>query len=564
MSQSRVPRGEAASRVRAYHAASRHQPGRSAPGPGFLDWANQPDPFREYAGASRLELPLAVNEPVVTWERLHRPGAVPPLALARPSLGAFFELTLGITAWKEAGGERWALRANPSSGNLHPSEGYAVLAEGPGLPAGVHHYVSRDHALERRFVPSPSAAATLAEVLGGATFLFGLSAIHWREAWKYGLRAFRYCQHDAGHAVAAARYAAGVLGWTARLLVGPGDADVAALLGLDREGDHAGLAAADREHAEVLLVVGHPSAVDRRVGGVEGALDPLVGAVRDGIWFGHPNALSLEHVRWEAIEAVAEATRKPRSSADAGFEPRPAEAWGDPAAGASRVADSAVSMIRRRRSAVEMDGATGMALAAFLRILDRLLPRPDVPPWDAWPWHPRVHPILFVHRVHGLEAGLYLLARDGAAEATLRGALRPTFAWSRPAEAPPGLPFFLLEACDARSAARFASCQQAIAADSAFAVVMLAEMEPLVYDEPWAYRRLHWEAGMLGQALYLEAEAAGLRATGIGCFFDDVVHELLGIADGRLRDIYHFTVGGALDDRRLTTLPAYDASVALR
>ena len=34
---------------------------------------------------------------------------------------------------------------------------------------------------------------------------------------------------------------------------------------------------------------------------------------------------------------------------------------------------------------------------------------------------------------------------------------------------------------------------------------------------------------MIGQVLYLEAEAAGIRATGIGCFFDDEMHALLGL-----------------------------------
>ncbi len=69
---------------------------------------------------------------------------------------------------------------------------------------------------------------------------------------------------------------------------------------------------------------------------------------------------------------------------------------------------------------------------------------------------------------------------------------------------------------------------------------------------------------MIGQALYLEAEAAGLRGTGIGCYFDDVVHETLGLADGRFRDLYHFTVGGAVEDGRLATRPAYAGDVARR
>ena len=67
---------------------------------------------------------------------------------------------------------------------------------------------------------------------------------------------------------------------------------------------------------------------------------------------------------------------------------------------------------------------------------------------------------------------------------------------------------------------------------------------------------------MLGHALYLEAEAAGRQGTGIGCYFDDVAHDALGIATGqedmpRFQDIYHFTVGGALVDGRLASEPAY-------
>ena len=65
---------------------------------------------------------------------------------------------------------------------------------------------------------------------------------------------------------------------------------------------------------------------------------------------------------------------------------------------------------------------------------------------------------------------------------------------------------------------------------------------------------------MVGQVLYLEAEAAGLRGTGIGCFFDDGVHRLLGLdtaADAPWQDLYHFTVGGPVEDQRLTTEPAY-------
>jgi hypothetical protein len=93
---------------------------------------------------------------------------------------------------------------------------------------------------------------------------------------------------------------------------------------------------------------------------------------------------------------------------------------------------------------------------------------------------------------------------------------------------------------------------------------MLSVFDESLADGPWWYRRLFWEAGVLGQVLYLEAEAAGVHGTGIGCYFDDVVHELLGLDGERFRDLYHFTVGGAVEDPRLATRPAYAEAVHSR
>jgi nitroreductase len=71
------------------------------------------------------------------------------------------------------------------------------------------------------------------------------------------------------------------------------------------------------------------------------------------------------------------------------------------------------------------------------------------------------------------------------------------------------------------------------------------------------YRNLFWETGMIGQWLYLAAEAAGVRSTGIGCFYDDPVHDVLGLRDHAFQSLYHFTVGAPVEDRRLTSEPGY-------
>jgi hypothetical protein len=74
---------------------------------------------------------------------------------------------------------------------------------------------------------------------------------------------------------------------------------------------------------------------------------------------------------------------------------------------------------------------------------------------------------------------------------------------------------------------------------------------------PWHYRRLYWETGVIGQILYLEAEASGLRGTGIGCFFDDLTHQVFGFSGDRFQVLYHFTMGAPVDDPRVRAYPPY-------
>ncbi len=227
-------------------------------------------------------------------------------------------------------------------------------------------------------------------------------------------------------------------------------------------------------------------------------------------------------------------------------------------AGGPSVPVPAATLIRQRRSALDLDGRTPIEAGALWRVLDRLRPRAGVAPWDMLPWRPHVHVALFVHRVRGLTPGLYLFERDPAIHAGLRAACRPPFRWSRPVGCPEHLPLYLLAEGDLRAQARTVSCHQDIAADGAFSLGMVAEFRDTIRQRgPWWYRRLFWEAGMLGHVLYLEAEAAGLRGTGIGCYFDDAVHDLLGLTGDRFQVLYHFAVGAPVEDTRLRTLAPY-------
>jgi SagB-type dehydrogenase family enzyme len=280
--------------VMRYHERTKHHFARFAPGPGRLDWANQPNPFRRYAGAALVRLPLLApdEEPVSpAYEDLFAPGAVRPVPLTLRSLSRLFEYSLALSAWKQAGATRWALRANPSSGNLHPTEGYALVGAIPELGApGLYHYAPLEHGLERRadcgFIPN--------------TVLVGLSSVYWREAWKYGERAWRYCQHDAGHAIGALRFAAAALGWSARVLDEVADETIEALLGLDRDADFED---AERESAELLMAIGPGNPAKNTV---------EVEELKASRWYGKANRLSADDpIAYEAIDHVAAASRKP-------------------------------------------------------------------------------------------------------------------------------------------------------------------------------------------------------------------------------------------------------------
>jgi SagB-type dehydrogenase family enzyme len=453
---------------------------------------------------------------------------------------------MALSAWKQAGGNRWALRVNPSSGNLHPTETYVISGPVAGLldvPA-VCHYAPKIHALEVRARFAIGAWRDLVAGLPPQTIIIGLSSIYWREAWKYGARAFRYCQHDAGHAIAAIGFAAAALGWKATLLDDPGDAAIAGMFGLPRGHEP------EAERPECLL------AVYSQVHTCNTRTLPhaTMTAMAGNEWHGTPNVLSPSHRPWPIIDEVDAATRKPDtvtpyivSTSPDPVEPSPIDAT-----------VLLRRLIHQRRSAVAMDGHTGLLATGFYSMLSRCLPGMKRFPFNALPWPPVVHLLLFVHRVQDVPPGLYLLVRDPAQTDDLREKFDKEFEWVRPDGCPEDLPLYRLAGGDCRKLAESVSCHQEIAADGVFAVAMLAGFErPLKTYGPWFYRRLYWECGVIGQLLYLEAEAYGIQATGIGCFFDNPVHELLGLRDRSYQSLYHFTVGGAVIDTRLTTLPPY-------
>ena len=187
-------------------------------------------------------------------------------------------------------------------------------------------------------------------------------------------------------------------------------------------------------------------------------------------------------------------------------------------------------------------------------MLSAVMPREGAP-WDALWWDARIHLLLFVHRVNGLDPGIYFLARHASVPDRIRAASGRELLWEPCHDS---LPLFALVRGDCRALAQRVSCDQAIAGEGFFSLGMIADFDASLQAFGAAfYRHLFWESGFVGQILYLEAEAAGARSTGIGCFYDDPVHDVLGLASHAFQSLYHFTVGVPVDDTRLTTEPAY-------
>lgn len=164
---------------RDYHEATKHTVEKLRQSRHRLDWANMPDPYRRYEGAPVFDLP------------------------ADP-LSKLFYHSAAVSAVKRApSGATYALRVNPSSGNLHPTEFHFAVRGLAGIPDGLYHYRADLNKAEQRGTGDFGFPTSLTVILATNA---------WREAWKYRDRAYRYCLLDTGHAWAAVELAARELG----------------------------------------------------------------------------------------------------------------------------------------------------------------------------------------------------------------------------------------------------------------------------------------------------------------------------------------------------------------
>lgn len=444
-----------------------------------------PNPFRHYEGVPLLDLPADPPPPELAA----------PMGDGAAFLSQLLFYSASISASKRApSGVRYALRVNPSSGNLHPTEFHFVTRGLKDWPDGLYHYRPSSHMAEQRALGdfSSKLAGFLRKAPGGASapITFILTSLAWREAWKYRERAYRYCLLDMGHASEALALAASAAECTHLVMNEFAEDEIARACGLNED------------EWPMLMVA------------LNGASIPVGDSDRnETVWFGgKANPLSRETISYPSIEGAHAATQWNGRCAE--YEPAMA------GSGKIKLPPPAIStrgfgeVSRSRRSAVDFVGNAGMAFSQLSAMLGATGSR-------------FVQLYLYVHQVEGLAAGVYRY-------------------WPQAGE------LERLKTGKQRVMAAGLSLGQDLAGNACVAFSMIADLERAArcHGER-GYRCAHFEAGAIGQRLYLAAEALGLRATGIGAFFDDEVNRYLEVAPRDGQVIYHFAIGHPMKDSRL-------------
>jgi len=488
---------------REYHDSTGHSVESLRRAPYVLDWANMPDPFRHYEGVPVLDLPA--DPPLLETPAIDVLAGVTGATPARDgpaflSQLLFYSAAISASKRVPSTGYRYALRANPSSGNLHPTE-FHFLARGlKEWPDGLYHYRSSAHMAEQR------ALGDLEMKLTGssAPIVFVLTSIAWREAWKYRDRAYRYCLHDIGHAWQALSLAIRAIGCDSFATGHFPDEEVAQFCRL-------------HEDEWPMLIVE-----------VRGASIPVREPdARETVWYGgHANQLSKETIVYPSIDGIHNATklsnRACRSISAA--EPAPTgsgEITLPPPASSIR---SFGEVARTRRSALDFQGGTqSMSLTQLSAILAATA-RPLLADFASARF---IQLYLYVHRVDGLQPGVYRHWPE-------RGGLER------------------IRSGDQRVAAAGLSLGQDLAGNACVAFSMIGYLAHAASAHgDRGYRYVHFEAGAIGHRLYLAAEALGLGATGIGAFYDAEVNRYLELTPVQGQVVYHFAIGYPVPDPRL-------------
>jgi SagB-type dehydrogenase family enzyme len=484
-----------------YHNATKHSYASIRSNPHFLDFANQPLPFKIYPGLEPSRLPGELRQTgVAALSAIAE--SVSPQTNAAPGLEAVAQLlylSAGITRHRKYPGGEIYFRAAACTGALYEVELYLVCGDLANLQAGVYHFAAAEFGLRR--LRAGDYRSILLEATGGepaiahAPLTIVCTCTYWRNAWKYQARTYRHFGWDNGTLLANLLAVATALGLPAKVVCGFADNKVNALLDVDSA----------REVAFSLVPLGHVPGFPPES---PAELSPL----------------NLETVLLSRREIDYPLMRE-MHAASALDSPEVVAAWrGDtpvtkfpppsgpvvplqPLSDVDMPRDPIEQVILRRGSSRKF-ARTPITLAQISTMLERA--SPGVPADFLDPTGSQLnHLYLIVHAVESLEPGAYVFHRD-------RGLLE------------------LLKQGDFRAQAGYLGLEQDLPADAAVDIFFLADLRP-IFERfgNRGYRAAQLEAGIIGGKLYLAAYAQRLGATGLTFYDDDVTHFFSSHAEGK-------------------------------
>lgn len=474
----------------AYHEATKHSYVSIRSNPHFMDWSNQPIPFKIYPTLDPIPLPDELRQTGVAALSAVA-ESIPAQTNAAPDLEAVTQLlylSAGITRKRSYPGGEIYFRAAACTGALYEVELYLVCGDLNNLEAGVYHFAPAEFGLRR--LRAGDYRCALLEATGGepaiahAPLTIICTCTYWRNAWKYQARTYRHFGWDNGTLLANLLAVGTALGLPARVVCGFVDAKVNRLLDVDPQ----------REVAFSMVALGHTA-----------ALPP-------------PSPAEISPLRLETIPLSQREVDYPlmremhaASSLDSGNE---VEAWrGDTPLtdflsptqlivqlqplSDTEVPRDPIEQVIQRRGSTRKFARGPITLPQLSTILDRATRGAPADFLDP-PGAQLNQLYLIVHAVEGVPPGAYAFHRS-------RGLLE------------------CLKQGDFRADAGYLGLQQVLPADAAVDIFFLADLRPILQRfGNRGYRAVQLEAGILGGKLYLAAYAQRLGATGLTFFDDDV------------------------------------------
>jgi SagB-type dehydrogenase family enzyme len=500
--------------ARRFHDATTHTPDSVRRSGHMLDWDNKPFPFKVYTDAPSIPLPREVDTLTIpTLAAVSGAGAPPVTRCTLGTLTSLLYYTAGVTKKRGyPGGAEVLFRAAASTGALYQTEVYVVAGEIDGLAPGLYHFSPGDFTLRRLRagdVRGALAAAAADESLARRACMLVLTAIYWRNTWKYQARAYRHLFWDSGTMLANGLAVATALGLAPRLYTSFVDAAVNRLLGVE----------VTQEAALELLAVGPDGA-------------PAVTEELDTI--AHPVLpLSRAHVDYPMLREALAASVLPDPDAVRAWRAASVRAPAAVARDVQRLPVPDTSRGRTLGETIQRRGSTRTfahapltvdELGAALWAAARPIPQ-DVPSGHA-------NLYLVVNAVEGVVPGAYRY--DAGAHGLDR-----------------------LAEGDFRRQSAFLTLEQPLGGDAAAVIYFLAPLNAaLATLGDRGYRLVNLEAGIAGGRAYLAAYALGFGASGLTFYDAEVVRFFSPCAAGE--DAIFVTALGRsapLEDRVLLSTP---------